>query len=119
MNVADKITCPSCGASFRKDDLNSDGGLATCPYCHGVTKLNLADRSAATQAGSSHAPSSAADDFARQAEQAPPGLLAEFWDFLIHNKKWWLTPIIIVLLLATALILLSGTAVGPFIYPGL
>jgi hypothetical protein len=64
-------------------------------------------------------PSSAADEFARQAEQAPPGLLAEFWDFLIHNKKWWLTPIIIVLLLAAALILLSGTAVGPFIYPGL
>ena len=64
-------------------------------------------------------PASAADEFARQAEQAPPGLLAEFWDFLIHNKKWWLTPIIIVLLLATALILLSGTAVGPFIYPGL
>jgi hypothetical protein len=63
--------------------------------------------------------SRAADEFARQAEQAPPGLLAEFWDFLIHNKKWWLTPIILVLLLATALILLSGTAVGPFIYPGL
>jgi hypothetical protein len=62
---------------------------------------------------------SASDDFARQAEQAPPGLLAEFWDFLIHNKKWWLTPIIIVLLVATAFILLSGTAVGPFIYPGL
>ena len=62
---------------------------------------------------------SAADDFARQAEQAPPGLLAEFWDFLVHNKKWWLTPIILVLLLATAFVLLSGTAVAPFIYPGL
>jgi hypothetical protein len=60
-----------------------------------------------------------ADEFARQAEQAPPGILLEFWDFLIHNKKWWLTPIILVLLLVTALVLLSGTAVGPFIYPGL
>ncbi|HUG90892.1 MAG TPA: DUF5989 family protein [Planctomycetaceae bacterium] len=61
----------------------------------------------------------AAADFARQAGQAPPGLLAEFWDFLIHNKKWWLTPIILVLLLAAAFVLLSGTTVGPFIYPGL
>lgn len=72
-----------------------------------------------TPAGGDRSPSAAADEFARQAEQAPPGLLAEFWDFLIHNKKWWLTPIIVVLLLATALILLSGSPVGPFIYPGL
>ena len=56
------------------------------------------------------------DDFARQAEEAPPGLLAEFWDFLIHNKKWWLTPIILVLLLIGALIFLSPAA-APFIYP--
>ena len=56
------------------------------------------------------------DDFASQAEEAPPGLLAEFWDFLIHNKKWWLTPIIVVMLLMIALITLSGTAAAPFIY---
>lgn len=56
-------------------------------------------------------------DFARQAREAPPGLVAEFWDFLIHNKKWWLTPIIVVLLLLGLLIFLSGTAAAPFIYP--
>ena len=56
------------------------------------------------------------DDFAQQAEERPPGLLAEFWDFLIHNKKWWITPIIVVLLLMGALILLSGSAAAPFIY---
>lgn len=57
------------------------------------------------------------DDFASQAAEAPPGLLAEFWDFLVHNKKWWLTPIILVLLLMGAVIILGGTAAAPFIYP--
>jgi hypothetical protein len=55
-------------------------------------------------------------DFASQADQSQPGLLAEFWDFFIHNKKWWITPIIVVLLLMGLLILLSGTSVAPFIY---
>ncbi len=56
-------------------------------------------------------------DFSRQAEQTRPGLLAELWEFLRYNKKWWLTPIILVLLLIGALILLAGTAAAPFIYP--
>jgi hypothetical protein len=43
--------------------------------------------------------------------------LAEFWFFLKHNKKWWLLPILIVLLLLGLLVLLSGTAIAPFIYP--
>ena len=57
-----------------------------------------------------------ADEFARQAETASPGLLREFFDFLRYNKKWWLTPIIVVLLLLGVLILLSSTAAAPFIY---
>lgn len=56
-------------------------------------------------------------DFAGQANAAHPGLLMELWEFLRHNKKWWLTPIILVLLLIGALILLAGTAAAPFIYP--
>ena len=55
-------------------------------------------------------------DFASQADQSPPGIVAEFWDFLIHNKKWWITPIIVVLLLLGILIVMQGTAVAPFIY---
>jgi hypothetical protein len=55
-------------------------------------------------------------DFATQAESAPPGLLPEFWDFLVHNKKWWLTPILLVLLIMGGLVLLSSTAAAPFIY---
>ena len=55
----------------------------------------------------------------REAEEAEPRLLAEFWDFLLHNKKWWLTPIILVLLLAALLAIWGGSAAAPFIYPGL
>jgi len=57
------------------------------------------------------------EDFASQADEAPPGLFAEFLDFLIHNKKWWLTPIIIVLLLFGVLLFIGGSAAAPFIYP--
>ncbi len=56
-------------------------------------------------------------DFEKQAAEAAPGLVAEFLDFLVHNKKWWLTPIIIVLLLVGLLVMLSGSVVAPFIYP--
>ena len=56
-------------------------------------------------------------DFADHASTPSPGLLMELWEFLRHNKKWWLTPIILVLLLIGALILLAGTAAAPFIYP--
>jgi hypothetical protein len=55
-------------------------------------------------------------DFSRIANEQDIGLAAEFWDFLIHNKKWWLTPIILVLLLMGVLVMLSGTAAAPFIY---
>lgn len=55
-------------------------------------------------------------NFAEQAQQASPGLLREFVDFLKHNKKWWLAPIIAVLLLVGVLILLGGTAAAPFVY---
>ena len=57
-----------------------------------------------------------ADDLQRQAEQAQPGLVAEFVDFILHNKKWWLIPIVVVLLLLGLLVLLSGTGAAPFIY---
>lgn len=54
--------------------------------------------------------------FVREAQQRRSGLFAELLDFLLNNKKWWLTPIILALLLVGALIFLSGTAVAPFIY---
>ena len=58
----------------------------------------------------------ASQDFAREAAESQVGILAEFWDFLLHNKKWWITPIIVVLLLVGLLVFLSSSAVAPFIY---
>jgi len=56
------------------------------------------------------------DDLATAASDPAPSLLAEFVDFLRHNKKWWLLPILLVLLLFGVLIFLSGTGEAPFIY---
>lgn len=60
----------------------------------------------------------AAQTFAAAADnEAAPGLIADFWDFLKHNKKWWLTPILLAILLIGGLVLLSSSALAPFIYP--
>ena len=56
------------------------------------------------------------NEFQKLAGQARTGLIAEFWEFLKHNKKWWLLPILFVILVFGALVLLSGTAAAPFIY---
>jgi len=42
--------------------------------------------------------------------------LGELWALLRAKKKYWLMPIVVVLLLLGALVILSGTAVAPFIY---
>ena len=60
--------------------------------------------------------SKSAEEMDQLAQEAAPGIIREFVDFLLQNKKWWLTPIIISLLLIGALILLSGTVAAPFIY---
>ena len=62
-------------------------------------------------------PEPARDEFRRQADSPQPGLIAEFRDFLKHNKKWWLLPILIAVLLLSGLVILSGTALAPFVYP--
>jgi hypothetical protein len=56
------------------------------------------------------------EDFAKQAEEPQIGLVAEFVEFVVHNKKWWLTPIILVLILF-GLFMVLGNAAAPFIYP--
>lgn len=44
-------------------------------------------------------------------------LLAEIWEYLRVNKKWWLgPPIFILILLGLLLVLTEGSAVAPFIY---
>ena len=54
--------------------------------------------------------------FERQAAEPASSFAAEFWDFLKHDKKWWLAPILIALLLLSLLVFLGGTSAAPFIY---
>ncbi|MBN2703131.1 MAG: hypothetical protein JXR23_02875 [Pontiellaceae bacterium] len=56
-------------------------------------------------------------EFLEQAGQKRSNIVREFLDFLRHNKKWWLLPIILILLLMGLFILISGTALAPFLYP--
>jgi hypothetical protein len=52
-----------------------------------------------------------------QLPEPPKGILAEFWDFIVHEKAWWITPIVLVILLMVAFILYSeASPVLPFIY---
>lgn len=52
--------------------------------------------------------------------QLPSGqksLIAEFRDFIVHEKIWWMTPIVVVLLAMVAFILFAeASPVLPFIY---
>jgi hypothetical protein len=50
------------------------------------------------------------------AKESSGNLVTEFWQFLRHNKKWWLLPIAVVLLAFGLLLLLSSSAAAPFIY---
>jgi hypothetical protein len=50
------------------------------------------------------------------AQQKRTGIVREMVGFLGAHKKWWLAPVIISVLLLGALVLLGGTAAGPFIY---
>jgi hypothetical protein len=56
------------------------------------------------------------NEFQRESQTRPPSVLAEFFDFLVHNKKWWLSPIILVLLIFSLFIVLTNTVLWPFIY---
>ncbi len=58
------------------------------------------------------------EEFLRASREARPSLLAEFWDFLKHNKKWWLIPILVTIVLVGILVAVaSNPAAAPFIYP--
>jgi Family of unknown function (DUF5989) len=43
-------------------------------------------------------------------------VLVEFREFLRCNKKYWLLPLVAMLLVFGLMVVLSGTAVAPFIY---
>lgn len=48
---------------------------------------------------------------------ASKGLVAEFFDFIVHEKIWWMTPIAVVLLGMVAFILFAeASPLLPYIY---
>lgn len=57
------------------------------------------------------------NDFMNHAGGGRTGLAAEFLDFLKHNKKWWLLPILLAMVGIGVLIALGTTGAAPFIYP--
>ncbi len=61
--------------------------------------------------------SSRTDDLATGAAKGLPSLGRELRDFILHGKRWWLTPIVIVLILMAVFALVAGMGpVMPFIY---
>jgi len=57
------------------------------------------------------------NEFEQLSQQKRTSLVGEFIEFLKHNKKWWLLPILMILLGLGLLVLLSSSAAAPFIYP--
>ena len=56
-------------------------------------------------------------DLRHLVESPQPGLFVEFWQFLRHNRKWWLLPFLLALLMLGVLAVLGGTGLAPFVYP--
>jgi len=57
-------------------------------------------------------------DFPREITQMSRlKVISELWQFMKHNKKFWLAPIIIVLVMIGILLAVAGSsALAPFIY---
>jgi hypothetical protein len=54
--------------------------------------------------------------FEQLSQMPEPSLAAEFFDFLKHNQKWWLVPILLMIGAFGLLIILASTGAAPFIY---
>ena len=65
---------------------------------------------------SEQSPKTKGEQFSSESAEGRSGLVREFIDFLKHNKKWWLAPIIVLFVIFGLLVLFSGTAAGPFVY---
>lgn len=56
-------------------------------------------------------------DFVQQADEASPGIMLEFVQFLSENKKWWLIPILVAVGLIASLAAFCASPLAPLIYP--
>ncbi len=55
-------------------------------------------------------------NFEQLGDEKRPSLVAEFVEFLTHNKKWWLLPILLVVGLVGLLAVFGSSGAAPFIY---
>jgi uncharacterized protein DUF5989 len=44
------------------------------------------------------------------------GMLSDIWHHLRRTRKWWLGPLTLIMLALGVMMLLTSTAVAPFIY---
>ena len=51
--------------------------------------------------------------FEKRSQQRQGTLIGQFLGWFLHNKKWWLLPIVVVLGL---LVVIGGTGMAPFLY---
>jgi len=52
--------------------------------------------------------------------QANPNLVQEFAHFIVHNKAWWMTPIVVILMGCVFFIFfVESSPIIPIIYAGL
>ncbi|MEQ1826886.1 MAG: DUF5989 family protein [Pirellula sp.] len=56
------------------------------------------------------------DDFEEQANQPPVTLWQEFCYLIVHEKKWWMVPILLCICVIAIAVALSSPAALPFIY---
>jgi len=56
------------------------------------------------------------NEFEAFSDAPPTSLWAEFFQFVVENKKWWLIPILLAFGLIGVLVVLSSTGAAPFIY---
>jgi hypothetical protein len=56
------------------------------------------------------------DELERAAKEKDPSLIAEFFAFLRHNKKWWLIPLLFALMVLGTVMIVGGSGAAPFIY---
>lgn len=57
-----------------------------------------------------------ADD-TEQAEESSPGLVREFFEFLLRDAIWWLLAILVLLVIVGVVIYFTADQPVPFIYP--
>lgn len=60
--------------------------------------------------------SDSSDEFKKASNEKQASLVSEFMGFLKETRKFWLIPLILVLLALGALLVLTNSALAPFIY---